>query len=91
MYFRWIVPEPPQTFGTSSRMLWKSSIHRPVKEFGTQLALVDPLAPFTNCVHCCTVFPHPAPENGIVMTAYQVSHTGHSRNLLRNSSENTWN
>src|SRR6266404_7195935 len=51
------------------------------------------LAPY---VHSGTVFRHAAPENGMVMTAYQAQRTRHSRNQhSRNqqsrSPENTWN
>src|SRR5712664_447658 len=46
---------------------------------------------FTFCVHFCKVLQHPAPENGILMSAYHVLHTGHSRIQQSRSPESTWN
>jgi hypothetical protein len=46
---------------------------------------------FTLCVHFCTVFLHNLPENGMVMSAYHVLHTRHSRFQHRRSPEITWN
>ena len=43
------------------------------------------------CVHFGTVFPRVAPENGMVMVAYQAQRTRHSRNQQSRSPENTWN
>jgi hypothetical protein len=46
---------------------------------------------FTLCVPSCTVFPQTTSENGMVMAAYHVLHTGHSRFQHRRSPEITWN
>jgi hypothetical protein len=46
---------------------------------------------FTLCVLSCTVFPQTPSENGMVMSAYHVLHTGHSRFQFRRSPEITWN
>src|SRR6266850_2217297 len=43
------------------------------------------------CVHFGTVFRRVAPENGMVMVAYQAQRTRHSRNQQSRSPENTWN
>ena len=43
------------------------------------------------CVHFGTVFPRVAPENGMVMVAYQAQRTRHSRNQQSRSPESTWN
>jgi len=43
------------------------------------------------CVSFCIALQRAAPENGILVIAYHVLHTGHSRSKQSRPPESTWN